>query len=438
MLGHYALILLGYYRPIPTVEFTMPIDITRIWYRVYGFGRFVLRRLVDDRCLQVAGSLTFTTLLAIVPLFTITLTLFSAFPMFSVYSTRFKAFLISNLVPDASGRVIGTYMRQFSDNAERLTALGMISLAVTALLLLFTIEKTLNQIWRVRRNRNLLARTLIYWAGLTLGPLLIALSISLTSWLVTSASAHTLLSSLTLFLLKLAPWLLMLVSLTLLYLTVPNCYVPRSHALASAAFTVLVLECMKKLFAIYVKQFASFKLVYGAFSSFPIFLLWIYSGWIIILGGAVLSACLSYWHNDGWRKMDHQGTRLEMALQLLDLLAGAHRAGQILHIDDLRRKAGLGIDLTYQLLESMAVKGWVSSTREGGWILACSLDQIKMIEVFEQVVVPLQVEKEGSGRSCIEHLRAVLAQSVADYLSDQAIPLAAKAALTVSSDKVPT
>jgi len=416
----------------------MPINLAQLWPRLYGFGRFVLRRLVDDRCLQVSGSLTFTTLLAIVPLFTITLTLFSAFPMFNVYSNRFKAFLISNLVPDASGRLIGTYMRQFSDNAERLTAIGMISLAVTALLLLFTIEKTLNQIWRVRRSRNLLARTLIYWAGLTLGPLLIALSISLTSWLVTSASAHTLLSALTLFLLKLAPWVLMLASLTLLYLAVPNCYVPRSHALFAAAFTVVALECMKKLFAIYIKQFASFKLVYGAFSSFPIFLLWIYSGWIIILGGAVLSACLSYWNDDGWRKAGHQGTRFEMAIQLLDLLSQAHRQGRVLHIDELRRKAGLGIDLTYQLLEAMAEKGWVTTTREGRWLLACSLDQIKLIEVFEQAVVPLVSEKDGAYGSCVNRMRGQLDQNVDAYLRDQEIPAAAKAALTTDSGKVPT
>jgi len=416
----------------------MPIALTQLLHRCYGFARFVLRRLVDDRCLQVSCSLTFTTLLAIVPLFTITLTLFSAFPMFSVYSNRLKGFLISNLVPDASGRLIGTYMRQFSDNAERLTAIGMISLAVTALLLLFTIEKTLNQIWRVRRSRNLLARTLIYWAGLTLGPLLIALSISLTSWLVTSASVHTVLSALTLFLLKLAPWVLMLASLTLLYLAVPNCYVPRSHALLAAAFTVVALECMKKLFAIYIKQFASFKLVYGAFSSFPIFLLWVYSGWIIILGGAVLSACLSYWNDDGWRKAGHQGTRFEMAIQLLDLLEAARQQGRMLHIDELRRKAGLGIDLTYQLLEAMAEKDWVTSTRDGRWLLSCSLDQIKLIEVFEQAVVPLMSEKNGVYGGCINRMRSQLEQNVGAYLRDQAIPAAAKVALTTDSGNVAT
>lgn len=103
-----------------------------IWKRATGFARFVIRRLIDDRCLQTAGSLTYTTLLAIVPLFTIALTLFSAFPMFGNYSGKFKAFILANLVPDASGRVIGVYMHQFSENAERLTAMGMVGLAATA------------------------------------------------------------------------------------------------------------------------------------------------------------------------------------------------------------------------------------------------------------------------------------------------------------------
>jgi membrane protein len=404
-----------------------------IWNRATGFARFVIRRLIDDRCLQTAGSLTYTTLLAIVPLFTIALTLFSAFPMFGNYSGKFKAFILANLVPDASGRVIGVYMHQFSENAERLTAMGMVGLAATALLMMFTIEKTLNQIWGITRTRNLLSRTLIYWAALTLGPLLIGLSISLASWL--SGELPGELPGIGLSLLKLGPWLLVFLTLGMVFVTVPNCYVPRSHALLAAFFTASALELMKLLFGLYVKKFATFKLVYGAFASFPILLLWLYTGWVFVLGGAVLSACLSYWHNDAWRWPRSQGTRFEQALLILLTLAEAHHGGELLHIDALRRRIGLGIDVTNQLLEHMARKNWVEANREGRWLLATDLDQIRLIDVFELVVTPLTIGKEQALAPCMARLRGDLEMTLADYATQHAQAQPASSALATTSEE---
>ena len=386
------------------------------WRRLGGFTRFVGQRLVADRCLQTAGSLTYTTLLAIVPLFTIALTLFSAFPMFSDYSGRFRSFILSNLVPDTAGRVIGTYMRQFSDNAERLTAFGMIGLAITALLLVFTIEKTLNQIWGVRRTRPLLARTLNYWATLTLGPLLLGVSLSLTSWLY----QHAGLSGDFPLLLRLGPILLIFVTLTLLYLTVPYCYVPRSHAVCAAISASLLLEIMKNFFGLYVRHFGNYKLLYGAFSAVPIFLLWLYVCWVIVLGGAVLSASFSYWHGDGWRWERHHGTRFEQAIRILLTLAQAHANGEILHIDTLRRRVGLGLDATNGLLERMAQVGWVDASRDGEWLLAVSIQQITLLEIFELVVTPLTANVEAGLAPTIAGMRVPLNQTLANYAAQPA------------------
>ncbi|WP_172476524.1 YihY family inner membrane protein [Iodobacter fluviatilis] len=378
------------------------------------------RRLVADRCLQTAGSLTYTTLLALIPLLTIALSLFSAFPMFGDYSSKFKIFLLTNLVPDASGKVISVYMRQFSDNAERLTAMGMIGLLVTALLLIFTIEKTFNEVWGVKRPRKLLQRTIIYWAALTLGPLIIGISISLTSWLYAQTGLHSDASLLNLMLLKLGPMLLMLGSLTLLYLAVPNCYVPRSHAFISALVVAAALELMKRGFGLYIQQFGTFKLIYGAFASFPIFLMWLYVSWVIILGGAVLSACLSYWHASAWRWEGNQGTRLEQSIRLLLVLAEAHSRGEILHIDKLRRKTQLGLDTSYSLLEEMALKNWVESTRDGEWILAVDLQRITLRDVFETMVTPLSARLEAGLSTIHEELKGVLEMSLAEYAAKKA------------------
>lgn len=401
------------------------------WSRTVGFSRYVLRRLIADRCMQTAGSLTYTTLLAIVPLFTIALTLFAAFPMFSNYSGKFKNFIIANLVPDASGKIIGTYMHQFSENAERLTAMGMVGLAATALLLMFTIEKTLNQIWGAPRSRNLLTRTLIYWAALTLGPLLVGLSISLASWLSSGLPGE--LPGMGFALLRMGPWLLVFMTLGMVYLAVPNCYVPRSHAAIAAFFTASALDLMKVLFGLYIKKFGTFKLVYGAFASFPIFLLWLYVSWVIVLGGAVLSACLSYWRNEAWRWASGQGTRFEQALLILLTLARAHTDGEILHINTLRRRVGLGIDVANSLLEQMAQERWVEASRDGDWILAVDLKKITLLELFEQVVTPLAVGKEQGLAECMSNLRGCLAMPLDEYMAQHAQAQPASSALATIS-----
>ncbi|SFN85881.1 membrane protein [Formivibrio citricus] len=381
--------------------------------RTAGFGRFVWGRLIADRCLQTAGSLTYTSLLAIVPLFTIALTLFSAFPMFGNYSVKFRSFVIANLVPDASGKVIGIYMRQFSENAENLTAMGMVGLAATAFLMMFTIEKTLNQIWGVPRTRNPLARTMMYWAALTLGPLLIGLSFSLTSMLPRGFAAQ--LSGMGVPLLNMGPWLLVFLMLFMLFVAVPNCYVPRNHALIAALVTATLLSLMKSLFGLYIKNFGTFKLVYGTFSSLPIFLIWLYVSWVIVLAGAVLSACLSYWHNDAWRWPRGHNTRFEQAMLLLLALSRAHHDGEVLHINTLRRRAGIGIDVANQLLECMAQKKWVEASRDGNWLLAVDLGQIRLIEVFEQVVTPLQTGKEQALAPLMLQMREPLELTMAEY-----------------------
>lgn len=419
----------------------MPSSILSInfWRRTAGFAQFVIQRLVSGRCLQTAGSLTYTTLLAFVPLFTIALTLFAAFPMFSDYSSKFKSFILTNLVPDASGKIIGVYMHQFSDNAERLTALGMVGLVATALLLMFTIEKTLNQIWGAPRARNLLSRTLIYWATLTLGPLLIGLSISMASWL-SGELPGAILPEIGLSILKLGPWLLVFLSLAMIYLAIPNCYVPRSHALIAALFTATALDLMKVLFGLYIKQFGTFKLVYGAFASFPIFLLWLYVSWVIVLAGAVLSACLSYWRNDAWSWNRKQGSRFEQALLILLSLSEAHHRGEVLHINILRRRVGLGIDVTNQLLETMARKKWVDASRDGKWLLAADLSQIRLLDVFELMQTPLWAAQEQGLEPCMSHLRQCLDINLADYASqrtNQAQP-AISALLTTSEESSPT
>ena len=146
------------------------------------FLRFIGNRFSQDRCAEMAASLTFTTLLSLVPLITIALTLFSAFPVFADFSAQIKNFLLANMMPETGGKMISNYMEQFAESAAKLTAVGIVFLTLTAMLMMLTIDKAFNTIWRVSRPRALVQRVLIYWAVLTLGPLLIGGSLSLTSW----------------------------------------------------------------------------------------------------------------------------------------------------------------------------------------------------------------------------------------------------------------
>src|SRR6185436_15353699 len=203
-------------------------------------------RLREDRLIQVAGSLTFTMLLSLVPLLTIALTVFSAFPGFAGLWTAIRSFILTNLVPTMAGKVVGVYMQQFAENAGRLTALGLVMIAVTAVMMMHTIEGTFNTIWRVRRMRPLISRVLIFWGVMTIGPLLIGASLSLTSWLVTeSMGLMGDLQRADLILLKLIPAVLTSSAFALLYRTVPNRRVGTRDALVGGVFAGVLFEGMK-------------------------------------------------------------------------------------------------------------------------------------------------------------------------------------------------
>src|SRR5574340_129952 len=238
------------------------------------FMRFIAARFSQDRCIQIAASLTFTTLLSLVPLITIALAMFSAFPVFEDFSAHIKVYLLNNLMPDMAGKIITQYTQQFAESATRLTTVGIAFLAVTAMLMMLTIDHAFNVIWRVARPRPLLKRLVVYWAVLTLAPLLIGARLSLTSWLVGFSMGYA--KHVPVFgvgVLKVLPVLFTTLAFAMLFRLVPNRYVPRSHALIGALVAAIVFESMNRVFGYYVSHFPTYKLVYGAFASIPIFLM---------------------------------------------------------------------------------------------------------------------------------------------------------------------
>lgn len=269
------------------------VSVKRLWLRFSKFVVLVARRFQQDRCERVAGALSFTTVLAVVPLTAVIIAVLSLFPVFDVWKTVIQDFIYSNFVP-ASGDVVQKYLTQFAGKAGRLTAVGLAFLMVTAIMLMATIEDAFNDIWRVTNTRKLLYRFLVYWALLTLGPILMAVSLTLTSRFFAlpifgqgeSSWIHQMFD---------VAWPLVFETgaAVLLYMVVPNAPVRWRYALLGGVFAAVLIEVAKRLFAYSMKTFTSYQVVYGAVAALPIFLVWIYISWIVILLGAVVVATLN-------------------------------------------------------------------------------------------------------------------------------------------------
>lgn len=261
--------------------------------RVVRLLGFAVDRIAGERLTQVASSLTFTTVLAIVPLLAVVLSLFTAFPLFSDFRLALEDYLASNLMPADVSADIMEYLNQFAQQASKLTAIGSLFLIVTSVMLIMTIDSALNDIWHVSRQRPLHQRILVYWAVISLGPLVLGGSLWATSVLArTSMGLAGDLSPLVNIALSVLPVLLTGLAFTALFVVVPNRSVHWRDAAIGGFATAIVLETMKAGFAYYISQFPSYTVIYGAFAAVPVFLLWIYLSWLAIMAGAVLTASL--------------------------------------------------------------------------------------------------------------------------------------------------
>lgn len=262
--------------------------------RLYNFSLFVLRRYAARRGPQAASALAYTTLLSIVPLVGVLFSLFGDLPVFSDISESVWEFAFANFVPEF-GRTVQGYLIDFSLNASHMTRTGIVALIVIALLLMWEIESAINQAWHVPLNRNPAKRFSIYLAVLTLGPLLLGISLYSTSYVLALPVIRDVDTSLMLKarLLAVMPFLTTTLAFALLYNLVPNRRVNRNHALIGGVFAAVCFEIAKYTFGLYIKAVPTYEVIYGALAIIPMFLVWTYLSWVIVLLGAQVACCLS-------------------------------------------------------------------------------------------------------------------------------------------------
>jgi membrane protein len=367
------------------------------------FLRAAYDRFIEDHCLQVAGSLTYTTLLSLVPLITVALALITAFPVFGQFTSGVDDWLTENVLPEQIANAITGYLAQFAGAAARLTAVGIVVLGATSLLTMLTVDQSLNQIFRVFRERSIPQRLLMYWAVLTLGPILMGLSITMTSYLVSHSLGYAkgvpFLGELVL---RVVPVLLTSMAFTMLYLWVPNRRVRLPHAVVGGLVAGILFELMKRGFGFYISQFPTYTAIYGAFAAVPIFLIWLYLSWVVVLMGAVVTALIpGYYRSE--RRGGAAGQQFYDALALLALLVRAQRSGKVRKLARLAADLKLAPEQCERLLDRMEGAGWVAQATGDGWLLAREAGSLSAADVYRLFLLGEEARDEELAQLVLDH-----------------------------------
>ena len=371
-------------------------------------ARTLRQRFREDRLGQTAGSLTFTTTIALVPLVTVALAVFTAFPIFGDFQTVVQKRLVEGLVPDNISRQVLGYLTLFASKASRLGAAGVTALLLSAIALIFTIDRTLNAIWRVRKRRPFAQRVLLYWTAMTLGPLLMAASVVTMSQVmaVSRGLAPDGWGNLT-WLLSSIEFLLMAWAVSALYKYVPYTQVRWSHAWVGGLWVASATEVARNVLTYYFGKMPTFSVVYGAFATLPILLVWIYLAWSIVLIGAVLVANLPSLLSGIMREGRSVGWRFQLALEVLQQLHVARNSSahglsllqlcEVLKLDPLQLEEVLAtlVELDWIARLSEAVSSPHHLADEARFVLLADPHQTPLSPLMDRLLLVRSTESQG-------------------------------------------
>src|SRR3954469_6709108 len=411
---------------------------------VRTFSLYALHRFSRDGCFAASGALSYTTLVSLVPLGVIVIGILSVFPSFSDTRQELLSLAFRYFVPAISEQA-AFWVQYFAGSAAQATAIGVVGIAGTGVLMLVTVEDQLNALWRVTTPRPWTQRVLAYWTLMTLGPLLVGMSLTLSTYLDTAArragfdpvAIVQIANGWMHYFARMVPFVLELIAFTLLYCLIPNCAVRWRDGLLGAAVAAVAIEILKIGFAIYIGSFASYQTVYGAIAAIPIFLLWMYVSWMAVLLGAVVAANLPTWRVD--ERLSHLssgGVRLGFSLALLAVLARAQRRGTVCRITDLVTDLGVATSVIDEHLQQLTRAGFVAPAHAGGWVLAWNPETAPLHDLYEALDLPLagrwrahplapwQVQVAPAMERIVKAETAAMRVTLAELLADVRAPAA--------------
>lgn len=411
-----------YLRKLPFYEKT--------WFQ---FVLFVLRRFEADRCREQAGSLTYTTLFAVVPMLTVFLVIISSIKALEPARQQLQQLIYSNFLPKTT-IAFDKALNAFTDKSSNLTIIGILFLFVTTVMMLTSIEKVFNRIWRVRETRGGIIGFMRYWTIISLGPILLGSAFVISS---TMASLNVLSNNFAgyelngAFVLWLISFSLTVLGFFILNWTIPNRSVPIKSALIAGLFSAVVFELLKNLFGFIMSNFTSYEVVYGAFAAIPIFLLWIFLSWNIVLIGVEISYALTAF-------TAHKEQKRHPVIMLLDLMELFYKKQQHgLSVSDDEALDVLGRDEigrwpSYVLM--LEQQNLVKRTDDNQYVLVRNLSQVDFWSFYSQLPYPLPKRRDLSNVHhddlWIKKIGPALVESD-DYLAAKlAIPLS-----TIFDDK---
>ena len=380
--------------------------------RARSFFSFLWRRFLDDRLFESAGALSYTTVFALVPLSMVVFGVLSAFPVFDQWTDRLTDYVFINFVPSAA-RKVQDYLQGFSANTGQLTAAGVVALVLSVLITLTNVESAFNRIWRVPLARPKFGRFLVYWTVLTLGALVATASLALSTQFFALAVFKTGLGRLLEeTMLRLAPMLIELLAFAAIYRVVPHRTVKWRHAAIGALLAVLLFDMVKWGISLYIGSFGTYQKIYGPLAFVPVFLLWIYLGWVSVLLGASFASSMSAFRYQPAAMRLPEGFEVYGLLRLLGRFSEARSEGRGLHTDEILLLEPLLTDaLVQELLGELDRIDLVVRAETGEWLLSRDLDDITMADLYEacQLRIPiaeahLPCHDDALGRAAIAEL----------------------------------
>lgn len=394
---------------------------------LFYFTRYFFRQFYEQRGLQIASSLAYATLLSLVPLVTVALAFLQGLPLFEKIGETVQTFIFSNFVP-TFGDTIQEYLQTFSSKASQLTVTGLTVLLVIALMLMSTIDNAFNTIWHVRTRRSAVSRFLVYWAIITLGPLFLGVGLLTSSYLLSlplfsdvagvQGLQQTMLSWL--------PFMTTTAAFTLMYILIPNCFVLRRHALVGGIVAAVLFELAKYGFGLYVRTVPTHHTIYGALAVIPIFLIWIYTSWVVLLLGAHITFCLSSFRFVVEKVGRQEGDwGFEDAYRVIALLWEAQKQGRAIGFPDMV-KQGMRIPQhrLNDIMECLHAANWVQKNSNGDWLLSRDMDDVTVLDLHR--IIPKQLpfqEQGGSKDNKLTSLYTLLAEYQENLEHTLSVPL---------------